>query len=109
MTHLLACACCARHVRACEAVCPFCGASAPSPGEPVRQPRAAPAARLGRAALYAFGVGSLTVTATVAGCNHESSDAVVAVYGGPPPELADHPVDAGPDAPHSARPSSPPR
>jgi hypothetical protein len=89
--HLIACSACARHVRAREAACPFCG----SVLAPAAAPRSGPEApRLGRAALRAFGVGAVSAAAAVAGCNHDS--ALVTAYGGPPPDLFGH--DAGADA-----------
>lgn len=79
-THLVVCPSCARHVRAREESCPFCRSEL---GEALRQtpePRA-PAIRLSRGALYAFGVGSLTV-ATMCGSSNASVSSVT-VYGGP--------------------------
>jgi len=98
MTHLIACAGCSRHVRAFEVACPFCAVPVPARvhAEP---PRSAPPLRLGRAAMYAFGVGALSAAAAVAGCNHQG-DAEVAVYGGPPPEH-DRAADAGADGGHA--------
>jgi hypothetical protein len=54
------CPSCARHVRAIERACPFCGASTE-----VALSRATPSERLGRAALFVFG----TAMATSAGCS----------------------------------------
>jgi hypothetical protein len=57
--HLTPCPACARHLRANEQACPFCGVSlgaffyaAPAPAS------APPARRLSRAALFAFGAGA---------------------------------------------------
>jgi hypothetical protein len=66
LAHLIACPSCARHVRLGEAACPFCRADL---GDAARAfaPRQAPSQRLSRAALYAFGVGSLTVASACGG------------------------------------------
>ena len=58
-SHLVACPACARHVRASEATCPFCKGALDETTRSTPQ-RQGPSARLSRAALYAFGVGSLT-------------------------------------------------
>jgi hypothetical protein len=57
MNHLLPCPACQRHVRVRETSCPFCGAGLALSDSP---PPVLPRARLGRAALFAFG-------ATIAG------------------------------------------
>ena len=108
---LVACPSCSRHVRVDERACPFCGVELPaafaeSPAAP------SPTVRLSRAALYAVGVGALSLTAaqacggTVAGgkgdagsgSDASTQDGNVAVpYGLPPP------VDAG--SLHDATPS----
>jgi hypothetical protein len=66
MNHLIACSNCARHVRASEPSCPFCGAA--------RDPAASqvpvlPRGRLSRAATLAFGalVGASALTASCGG------------------------------------------
>jgi len=58
--HLVACPGCARHVRVSEDRCPFCSSML---GDDVRAtgPKRAPRERLGRAALVAFGAGTLAV------------------------------------------------
>jgi len=99
---LVPCPSCARHVRATERVCPFCGAAVP-PSFAGYVPRA-PAERLSRAALVAF------AAVAVAGCSKETatpSDAgsadkqqqqeptTVPAYGAPAPTPAPSPVDAG--------------
>lgn len=62
MSKLVPCEACARHLRARESACPFCGVS--------RVPSAAeaqdPTVRLGRAALFAFAL-------TSAACGNESA------------------------------------
>jgi hypothetical protein len=80
---LLACPSCSRHVRASEASCPFCGASVVVAARGF-VPRQEPKERLGRAALYAFGVGSLTVATA---CSSSSSV--------PTPPYGTAPFDAG--------------
>lgn len=105
MNHLLPCSGCARHVRAADSVCPFCGSALPLS---VRAPRL-PTRRLGRAATFAFGA-ALAAT----GCSeaHGTDDGGpvsdagggswagdAAVYGGPPiEEDAGAQTDAGVDA-----------
>ncbi len=60
-SHLVACASCARHVRVSEAACPFCGATLADSlrASPRPQP---PGVRLTRAALFAFGTGTLALS-----------------------------------------------
>jgi hypothetical protein len=65
--HLVACPFCARHVRVDETTCPFCGSVVPNALRRA-EPRRPPAERLSRAALYAFGVGTLSV-ATAGACS----------------------------------------
>jgi hypothetical protein len=77
------CVDCGRHVRATASTCPFCGA--PFTGTP--EHRLPPATRISRSALYAFGVGALSI-ATAAGCTH--GEPTMTVYGGPPPDLLGH-------------------
>ena len=93
--HLRACPACARHVRVNEPACPFCGgplgdafhaAVAPSP----------PRTSLTRAALFAFGTGTLALAPGCSsspsgspvvdggGSEDSSSPVVDAAYGGPP-------------------------
>jgi hypothetical protein len=60
--HLVLCPSCARHVRVSEAACPFCGTGV-SEATRGTEKRRAPTARLSRAALYAFGVGTVAVAA----------------------------------------------
>jgi hypothetical protein len=63
---LLTCPSCSRHVRMNESSCPFCAASLT---QAVRRfvPRQPPKERLSRAALYAFGVGTLAVATACGG------------------------------------------
>jgi hypothetical protein len=68
MPHLRPCPQCSRHVRADEARCPFCDREI---GVEERAP-AAPSARLGRAALMAFGTAVVAATA-VASCGGAQS------------------------------------
>jgi hypothetical protein len=70
MTQLEPCPRCERHVRIHEAACPFCGESLA--GFSPRSARALPKARLGRAALFAFGVSAAASTLT--GCGDDSDD-----------------------------------
>lgn len=80
MATLVPCAGCARHVRAGEGACPFCGGAIEQGAGAAKS--VLEGVRLGRSALFALG---LTVAAGgVAGC-----EMGVAVYGAPAP------MDAG--------------
>ncbi len=90
-SHLLACSGCARHVRSSEASCPFCGHDLAEDAR-AHAARQAPTQRLSRAALYAFGVGSLTVAtacggtvASTSGGHHDGG--TVADAGGQEPDV----------------------
>ena len=98
MSHLVPCAGCARHVRATEPTCPFCGAAsaaiAPTPRLPTQ--------RLTRAARFAFGAAVVT-TLNVAGCGNSHTpdddaghDAGLTSEPGLPTDAGDEP-DAGAD------------
>jgi hypothetical protein len=67
--HLSSCPACARHVRVSEAACPFCGAALSDAFRARPAPRS-PAARLSRSALYALGMGTVTLAAA---CSSSSS------------------------------------
>lgn len=99
MSHLVPCAGCARHVRASERDCPFCGAAlAPT----VSSPRG-PMPRVGRAARFAFGAAVVT-TLTVTGCgeSHEGDpDAGAPMDAGHDAGLTSEPAEA-PDSGHDA-------
>ena len=96
MGHLIACPGCARHARAEDPLCPFCGEALPASLR-ARVPRA-PTERLGRAATFVFGATLAASAAT--GCDGGSqsdagasgSDAgydagnVAPPYGLPPPD-----------------------
>src|SRR5262245_35529830 len=70
MERLEPCPACRRHVRVSEQRCPFCGADVRALAAlPARQ---LPTQRLGRAALFAFGVGA--TAAGSAGCVEEHDD-----------------------------------
>jgi len=64
--HLVACPSCSRHIRVDEVACPFCHAETP---QAVRDaaPPVLPSVRLSRAALYAVGVGSISLSAACGG------------------------------------------
>lgn len=66
MDRLEPCPACQRHVRVSETSCPFCDANVEALG--ALPARAMPSMRLGRAALFAFGV---TAASTAAGCVEE--------------------------------------
>ena len=80
MSQLEPCPQCHRHVKITETACPFC---AQALAEAFAQvvPRSTPGARLGRAAMFAFGV-----AAAVPGCGDDVSR----------PDAANTHVDAGP-------------
>lgn len=86
MTQLEPCPHCNRHVKVSETSCPFC-ACALADAFANRAPRVAPLARLGRAAVFAFGV----VATTQAACGDNTK--VV-----PSHDAAIIPVDAPGDA-----------
>lgn len=69
MDRLEPCPSCQRHVRVSESSCPFCGTDVRALS--ALPERAMPAARLGRAALFAFGVTAAAATAGVVGCADE--------------------------------------
>lgn len=79
------CPTCARHVRATESACPFCGAAI----ELAITPRT-PSERLGRAALFAFGAAMAT---NVAAC---STSTTQQIDSGTPDDANNALVDAGP-------------
>lgn len=70
----IACAACVRHVRAGDAVCPFCGATAPTPA-----PRRVLRGRFSRATLGA--AGALGATFALADCS-SAGVSTNAFYGG---------------------------
>ncbi len=96
IAHLVACPACSRHVRAAEIACPFCTAALP---DALRDsvPRAAPAVRLSRAALVAFGMGTLTVPTA---CSSSSGPVEIGnpAYGHAVPADADVAANAGKDS-----------
>src|SRR5262245_12531585 len=116
--HLLPCPGCARHVRALDPMCPFCGAALPTSVRASQVPRI-PLKRLGRSATLAFGAALSMAGCGDAGNGHDDAGRMslqdsggnsdedagkifedggedagtnVALYGGPPPQ------DAGMDA-----------
>ena len=110
---LLPCRSCARHVRATDSACPFCGSAVPEQTRMVARPQA-PRGNLSRAALFALGAAAAAAGTTgIAGCSggvvsvQDASGDVVSTqdaYGGPPPHdvgPSDSPgdVDSAQDAP----------
>jgi hypothetical protein len=102
MSQLEPCPHCHRHVKVSETSCPFC-AHALVDAFANLSPRAAPRARLGRAAVFAFGV----VATTQAACGDN-------LKGGPSPDAVSIPdagtvqdadVDAGPVPIYAAAPT----
>ena len=93
MRHLVPCSGCARHVRASESSCPFCGAAL---AVAIASPRG-PTPRMGRAARFAFGA-AVATTLTVTGCGES--------HEGDPDAGA--PMDAGHDAGLTSEPAAPP-
>jgi hypothetical protein len=103
MKTLVPCVGCGRHVRATESACPFCHAEVTA--EMAARAAPSPGARLGRAALFAFGA-TIAVTATACGGGSPGNDAaapqdvqsqpdgqMMALYGAPPPDAG--PADDG--------------
>lgn len=82
MNRLVSCPSCRRHVRLSDALCPFCGDDVSAVSPP---PAPQTFARLGRAAIFAFGA-----SVGVAACGSDAP-----LYGAPPVDAAV--VDAGPD------------
>ena len=107
-SHLALCPACARHVRAFETRCPFCGASLP-PAFAARIAPRRPGVRQGRAALYAFTTASSLAVAT-AGCSSSSTpggggDAapeVMPLYGAPVDATMQDSAAGGTDSPVGA-------
>jgi hypothetical protein len=101
---LLICPGCERHMHTSDAACPFCGTDL---SEAVRESLALRAggtrARLGRAALYALGVGTLSVTSGCGGvqtggqADAGSGDAAEDEANFAPPYGQPPPFDSGPD------------
>jgi hypothetical protein len=84
---LLPCPGCARHARASETTCPFCGSPLAEAFAEAPLPRK-PSARLTRAALYAIGATSLGVAAACGTSSGGATDAgsdhmFTAAYGAP--------------------------
>ncbi|MBX3274389.1 MAG: hypothetical protein KF729_29260 [Sandaracinaceae bacterium] len=90
--HFAPCTGCGRHVRADDEACPFCGAA--FAGAP---PRPSPTARLGRAALFAFGAAVASAGLGACGESH-----------GPTDDAGPTPTDAGVDAGFDAGAIAPP-
>jgi hypothetical protein len=86
MTQLEPCPHCNRHVKVSELSCPFCAGVLTNAFANLA-PRAAPRARLGRAAVFAFGV--VATTQVACGDNTKVS---------PAQDAASIPADATPDA-----------
>jgi hypothetical protein len=86
MTQLEPCPHCNRHVKVSESSCPFCAGEL-ADAFANREPRAAPLARLGRAAVFAFGV--VATTQAACGDNTKVTPAQDAAI------PADAPADAG--------------
>lgn len=112
---LVPCASCARHVRASDRACPFCGGSLEAPASVAANVPAG--VRLGRAAIFAVGV---AVASSVAACEMKNdTDAavaeagptddgsVMALYGAPVADAAPAPdvADGGPVARYGAPPA----
>jgi hypothetical protein len=87
-SHLRACPACARHVRVSEESCPFCGGGLDPAFRASPAPRS-PGVRLTRAALFAFGTGTLAVAP---GCSSSPSPSTG------PADLADAANPFGNDA-----------
>jgi len=71
MAQLEPCPACTRHIRVDESTCPFCGAQVTTTFAALKA-RALPRTRLGRAALFAFGVSA--AAAVMPGCSDDDDD-----------------------------------
>jgi hypothetical protein len=78
--HLRPCPGCSRHVRVSEGACPFCGVSL-DPSFRATPAPVGPSRRLSRAALFAFGTGTL-VLSPVAAIDCGNNIAPQPLYGG---------------------------
>jgi hypothetical protein len=88
--HLRPCPGCSRHVRVSERACPFCSATLDTSFQASPAP-VGPSKRLSRAALFAFGTGTLVLPAAVAiGCFSAEPS-----YGGSPVPINPGPVPVG--------------
>jgi hypothetical protein len=107
MSPLHPCPDCARHVRAADATCPFCGAALPGTHRDALS-RPEPTRRLGRTALFALGAAAVATSIGVAGCSRDhgpsggtdagaAPDSGSATDGGPAEDAAPA-IDAGFDA-----------
>jgi len=100
--HLIACPGCARHVRVSDAACPFCQ-SALDEGLRARPAPLAPAVRLSRAALFAFGTGTAALTGA---CSDSSSGPVIQpAYGGTFPHDAEAATSSSSGSEHTVTPA----
>lgn len=82
-SRLVACPSCARHVRVSETACPFCGSVLPDSlreGVPPQPPRV----RLTRAALFAFGTGTLALAPACSSSSAPDTSVFIPPYGIPP-------------------------
>ena len=77
---LVACSSCARHVRVSETACPFCGSVLP---DSLREgaPPQPPGARLTRAALFAFGTGTLALAPACSSSSAPDMSVIIPPYG----------------------------
>ncbi len=92
MSHLIACLGCARHVRATDPTCPFCGETLPASLRGAA-PRL-PSERLGRTATFVFG--ATLAASTAVGCGDGSgSDAGAGTDGGATSDAGSGGADAG--------------
>jgi hypothetical protein len=98
--HLRPCPGCSRHVRVSEGACPFCAASLDASFKATPAPMG-PSRRLSRAALFAFGTGTLVLPAAAA-IDCVGDIAPQPLYGG-----AYFPEDAGEDAGEEPQDSAP--
>ena len=101
MTPLLPCPACDRHVRATDASCPFCGRELPLSLRSTRAPRL-PSSRIGRSALFAFGVATSLSVTSCSGREDGEGDVDsgrMAIDAGPmiDEDTGPGPTDAGPD------------
>jgi hypothetical protein len=95
-THLVLCKACARHVRASEVVCPFCGERVPDAVRNAPAPRRVSTRGLSRTAIAALGASTLSFVACGGGESTPDDGGSPMNHDGSTPDSG--PIrDAGPD------------
>ena len=105
MSALAPCPDCRRHVRVGAQACPICCARLDEALRAIAPPRA-PRDRLGRSALYAFGIGTIAIATSACDRHLAGSGPSGEVYGGPPHDAPTADAAAGNDG--ASKPPAPP-